>query len=55
MIGDDAMVDANNIRIFEFEDNPIDILDNAVGWAEDIIKNVRKHITKHILGKIILR
>ena len=38
MIGDDALVDANNIRTFEFEDNPIGILDNAVGWAEDIIK-----------------
>lgn len=38
MIGDDALVDVNYFRIFEFEGNPISVLDNAVEWAEGIIR-----------------
>jgi hypothetical protein len=34
MIGDDALVDVNHIRIFSFDRTPLDMLDEAIEWAE---------------------
>jgi hypothetical protein len=38
MIGDDSIVEINHIKIFEFESSPLQVLDNAVTWAEDFIR-----------------
>jgi len=34
MIGDEHLVDYNFIRVFEFEDSPLEVLDEAIKWAE---------------------
>jgi hypothetical protein len=34
MIGDASLVDIRHIRIFEFDDTPLEALDEAVRWAE---------------------
>jgi hypothetical protein len=34
MIGDDTLVDVNHIRIFSFDRTPLDMLDEAIEWAE---------------------
>jgi hypothetical protein len=38
MIGDAALVDINYIRIFEFESSPIEVLDEAIDWAESLAR-----------------
>jgi hypothetical protein len=38
MIGTDHLVDINYFKLFEFNESPIEVLDEAVGWAESIIK-----------------
>jgi hypothetical protein len=38
MIGDAALVDINYIHIFEFKDSPIEVLDEAINWAEGLAK-----------------
>jgi hypothetical protein len=38
MIGDAALVDANYIRILEFENSPIEVLNEAIDWAEGVAR-----------------
>ena len=38
MIGDDGIVEVNHIKIFEFEDSPLQMLDAVIDWAEIFIK-----------------
>jgi len=38
MIGDEPLVDINYIRIFEFEASPLEVVDDAIAWAEELVK-----------------
>ena len=38
MIGDEVLVDLNHIKVFRFEQSPLEILDEAIEWAESIAK-----------------
>jgi hypothetical protein len=38
MIGDEPLVDMNYIRIFEFETSPLEVIDEAIAWAEEVVK-----------------
>lgn len=38
MIGDDTLVDINFIRIFEFQQTPLSVLDDVIAWAEEIAR-----------------
>lgn len=38
MVGDDTLVDINFIRVFEFEQTPLRVLDNVIAWAEEIAR-----------------
>lgn len=42
MIGDDHLVDVNFINLFEFDRSPLQILDEAVEWAEAIAQEREK-------------
>jgi hypothetical protein len=37
MIGDDSLVERNNIKLFEYESSPLQSLDDAIVWAEEFI------------------
>lgn len=37
MIGDDELVDLNYINTFEFQDSPLETLDDSVKWAENLL------------------
>jgi len=39
MIGDESIADINYIKIFEFETSPLQIIDTAMDWAEELVKN----------------
>jgi len=38
MIGSDHLVDLNYFNLFEFDDSPIEVLNEAIEWAEGIVK-----------------
>ena len=38
MIGDASLTDINYIKLFEFENSPLEVLDFAIAWAEDFMK-----------------
>jgi hypothetical protein len=44
MIGDESLVDINYIRIFEFRKSPLEVIDAAIKWAEELVK---KRIKKY--------
>ncbi|MCL0064619.1 hypothetical protein M1N84_01800 [Dehalococcoidia bacterium] len=46
MIGDDTLVDINFIRIFEFEQTPLTVLDDVIAWAEEIARTRSKAYDK---------
>src|SRR5206468_7432904 len=45
MIGDDA-IDVNYIRIFEYDRYPISVLDEVIGWCEEIISKRTDYYNK---------
>lgn len=38
MIGDDSLAEKNNIRVFEFESHPVQVLDEVIIWAEEFVQ-----------------
>lgn len=38
MIGDEHLVDFNYINLFEFEKSPLEVIDDAIDWAEKLVK-----------------
>lgn len=38
MIGDEHLVDYRYINLFEFENSPLEVLDLAINWAENLVK-----------------
>ena len=47
MIGDEPLVDYNFIRIFKFENSPLEVLDEAVGWAESLVRERIERYREH--------
>jgi hypothetical protein len=35
MFGEESLVDINYIRVFEFDETPLEVVQDAVTWAED--------------------
>jgi len=42
MIGSDHLVDLNYFNLFEFDESPIEVLDEAIKWAEGIVEKREK-------------
>lgn len=47
MIGDEPLVDYNFIRIFKFENSPLEVLDEVVRWAESLVRERIERYREH--------
>jgi hypothetical protein len=46
MIGDDSLLEINHIKVFEFEKSPLEVLSDAVEWAEDFLAKKEQTLNK---------
>jgi hypothetical protein len=44
MIGDDQITDFGYINVFDFKNSPLEVIDIAIAWAEELVK---KRIEKY--------
>ncbi|WP_380676249.1 hypothetical protein [Salinigranum sp. GCM10025319] len=47
MFGEGPLQDINHVELFEYEDTPLEVIDDAVAWAEDYAQNRSELYTEH--------